>query len=108
MTKKLIGWQQSVHRARAEALQIQRDELKAESLEDTTDPRRHRGGQSTGQFVARDLDTHNVAMMAHPALAESEGVERVLSLFHDVERLAGNRTAIFDARRKASRGWLVP
>src|SRR5512146_3309124 len=52
----LLGGQESIHRSGAEALEVQRNELEAQRLEDTGKLLRHGRIQSSCQFVASDLD----------------------------------------------------
>ena len=94
---KLISGQERVHRSGAEALQVERDELEAESFEDGGELRRDGGVQSTVQFLAGDLDADDVAVMAYAELAKAERANGIFATFDYVERLARHGAAIFDA-----------
>src|SRR5271168_4284008 len=100
--------QKRIHRAGTEAFQIERDKFEAEGLEDGGELSRHRGMQSAVEFLARNLDAYDFAMMAHSKLAEAEGANRIFAALDHLERLSRHRAPVFDAGRKARGSRLVP
>src|SRR5919198_4904005 len=69
---QLFGRQQRVHGARAKAFQVEGYELEPQRLESTSECRRHFWSHGARQFLAGDLDAHDVTMMADPELPEAK------------------------------------
>src|SRR5215469_7954428 len=105
---QLLQRQKRIHRTRPEALQVEGHKLEPQVLEDTRQFRGHRRIQRPRQLLLGDLDAHNLAVMPHPNLAEAQRPQRVLTLLHRAELLAGHRTPILDTRRQARRRRLIP
>ena len=101
-------WQQSIHRSGAEAFEVQSHKLETQGLEDASEFGGHLWSEGTVQLFAGDLDTHDVAVMTDPYLAEAEGVESVFALFDDAQGLASDLASVLDARREAGGSRLVP
>src|SRR4029077_14192115 len=64
--------------------------------------------QSARKFFARNFNAYDFPVMAHAELPEPHGPHRSLSAFDHTQRFWRNRASIFQARRKAGGGRLVP
>ena len=101
--------QQRIHGAGAKAFQVERHELEAQSLlKMTVNSAAISGVRARGQFLARDFDANNFAVMAHAELAETESAQRRPRPAPPLAGLRGLRAPVLDARRKAGRRGLVP
>jgi hypothetical protein len=70
-----LGGQQCVHGTGAETLEIKGHKLESECLENCCELSSHAGIKSAVEFIAGDLDSHNVAMVPHPKLTKSESAD---------------------------------
>src|SRR6266581_995976 len=105
---ELFRGEQRIHRSGAESFQIESDELESQSFENCRELIGDCRIQCSLQFLPCNLDAHNVAMMPHPELPETESANRIFAAFDYFQRLARHRTSVLDTRRKAGRGRLVP
>src|SRR5271163_2662952 len=105
---QLLGGQQRIHGAGAEAFQIEGDEFKAECLEDRGELGRDGWMQGALEFIACNLNADDFPMMANAELAEAEGSNRILAALDHIKRLARHRAAVFHAGREARGSGLVP
>src|SRR5690349_673331 len=101
---QLFRRKKGIHGAGTETLQIKRNELEAQGFERSGECGSHSGIQSTRQLVSGYFDAHNLSVMAHTKLAEAEGTKCVFALLDRAESFPGNRTTVFDTRRKTCRG----
>ena len=82
--------------------------MNPERFEDASKFGGHFRSERAGQFFARDLDANDVAMVAHPELAEAQGANGVFSLLNHAECFARDLAAILNAGRETGRSGLVP
>src|SRR5947208_1975615 len=104
----LKRYELSVERPLAVAFKIEGDERKSEQLEDLDEAARHLGCERPRQLFGRDLDAHQLLVVADADLAEAELVQRLFAFFHDSEALGRDLDAVSDPRRQARRGGTVP
>src|SRR3974390_3308021 len=100
--------QYGVHRAGPEAFQVESDVREAQRLENTGKLSRHVWTERARQFLAGDLDAHDVAVVAHPELPETPSAQSFFALLDHLQRFGSDRATVLDARRQAGRGGLVP
>jgi hypothetical protein len=106
--QQFFGGQQLIHRAGAEAFQVESDELESQCFKEGGEFAGHFGGQGAGKFVASNFNADDFAMMAYAELAEAKGAQRFFAALDDAQRLGGDLASIFEARGKTGRGGLVP
>src|SRR4030095_8681058 len=106
--EKVLDRQERGHGPRPEAFQIEGNELESESLEHARELGRHGRVEGTAEFIGSDLDADDVAMMTYAKLTKTKAAQRVFSLLHHRKSFTRNRSAIFDARRQASRSGCIP
>src|SRR5512146_241549 len=97
-----------VHRTTSEALKVERDVGEAELLEYFHELIGHPGLERARHLLAGDLNAHEIAMVPHPELFESEGTKRILALLHLEKGLASYRPAVFDTGGETSGGGFLP
>ena len=78
--KDLIGCEERIHRAGAEALKIEGDKLEAHRLENARELCRHLQGESAWHFVAGDLDANDLPVMAHTELTKAKPAKAIFAV----------------------------
>ena len=107
-TSQDFGRQESVHGAGAEAFQVESHKLEPQGLEDAGKFGGHLRAERARQLFARDFDANNLAMMTHPDLPETQGMQSVLAPFDRAQGFARDFASVLDAGREASGSGLVP
>src|SRR5438874_6891042 len=104
----LKRYELSVKRPLSVAFEIEGDKGKSERLEDVDEAARHLRCERARQLFGRDLDAHQLLVVADADLTEAEFVQRLFALFHDSEALRRDLDAVGDPGRQARRGGAVP
>jgi hypothetical protein len=104
----LLNGENRIHAAGAISLGIEGDVEKAEWTQCRRDAVESFKRKSAWQFLARDLDAGEIAVMANANLPEAKIMESFLGLFNLGEIFWGNGTAVLDARCKTGRSRFVP
>src|SRR5689334_23212770 len=88
--------QNLIQRTLPVTLEIQRDVLESQLLEDGGELRRHFDSEGAGEFVFRDLDAHDLSVKAHAELAEAQGFDGLLTGLDGLDIVDGHRRPIRD------------
>jgi hypothetical protein len=83
LAKQVFRTEQSVHGSGPETFQIEGDELEAQRFENAGELGRHGRIESTRQFLARDFDANDLAVMTDAELAKTEGTQSIFTFLHD-------------------------
>ena len=66
------------------------------------------GSKRTVEFIASDLNAHDLSMVAYPSLYKAQLSKRIFSGFDSRQGLACYRTSVFNAGGQARRSRFVP
>src|ERR1022692_263814 len=87
LSPRLVQVQDFIQRTLTVAFQVQRHVLEAQPLENGVELPCHFGRQGAPQLVARDLQPHQLPVVAYAELAESKRLHFFLAALHGLDEI---------------------